>query len=223
MKPIIRLQSIVFSITTAIIYFLWGYLNTLITENPYKGLILGALIALGTYRFVLDIVTIMFNNNIMMKKFIFKNYYLEGTWIGCYVNKTGDQDKVIYYIEDFEQSFDKLIVRGRSFYENESYKGSWISENISLDVIKGKITYNYQTDMIDNTFINPGQAVFNFVRKKENVPPYKMYGFTSDLYSNNKVKSLEIKLENNNKKINNDSYLLEKAKELYKDNENYFK
>ncbi len=142
---------------------------------------------------------------------------MEGVWIGCYLSKSKTP---VYFIEEYEQDFDNLIIRGRSYFDNGSYKGAWTSEKVSIDIEKGKISYNYRTDFINNTYINQGQAEFNFIRKDANKSPYKLVGFSCDLYSNEKIKSSEIRVVD--KSVNNDDKFLEDAKKFYEENKNFY-
>ncbi|WP_238861124.1 hypothetical protein [Clostridium sp. YIM B02569] len=189
MKPLERLYSIVFTITTAVIFFLWGYIESTIVQKSIIGIPLGALIALGTYRSVLEIIIYLISNIYGAKKLFFGRYYLEGVWVGCYLSKNKTP---VYFIEEYDQDFDTLIIRGRSYFHNGAYKGSWTSEKVSIDVEKGKISYNYLTDFINNTHINQGQAEFNFIRKEAGKAPFMLVGFSSDLYNNEKNKNFYI-------------------------------
>lgn len=70
---------------------------------------------------------------------------MEGCWVGCYRGLDGNPN---YYIEYLEQTFDCLIVRGKCFANDDSFKGNWISENVIISEREGTITYTFETDMI---------------------------------------------------------------------------
>lgn len=133
--------------------------------------------------------------------------------IGLYINY---QKEPTYFIEESEQDYDKLVIRGRAYYTDGCYKGSWISDSFNIDGENGILSYNYRRDSIDVTFINPGQATFYFVRHK--TPPERLTGFYCDLYDNKKARALLVKVKNDTEKN-----LLQNAKQIFKENEDFFK
>jgi hypothetical protein len=147
-----------------------------------------------------------------IKKWVFGAYYFEGVWVGFFIGK---ENKVRYYIETFEQDFESITIRGKGFRKKEGYFGNWISNSVNFDVKKGILNYTYQTDAISNSFINPGLACFNIERRKCDGKPYRLYGFSADLYNPKKLKSYEEKI-NDKPDIDSIENALEKAKELYR-------
>ncbi len=83
---------------------------------------------------------------------------MEGVWIGYFV---GNQGKIRYFIETFEQDFDELIIRGEAYKAEGGYHGNWITEATNIDIKKGTLNYTYHTDAIKNSFINPIIIFFN--------------------------------------------------------------
>ena len=212
MKPLIRFHSIAISITTLSVFYLWSIINTITALNPNLKVPLAALISIGIYRIILIVFKFLVLKLRFIKKWFFGAHYLEGIWIGFFI---GNSDKVRYYIETFEQDFDSLIIRGKGFRENEGYFGSWISENVNINIKKGTINYTYETDAIKNSFINPGLASFIFERSGMDKAPNKMIGFSSDLYNPKKLKSYEVKYSDI-PEIEDIQTLLEEAKKIYK-------
>ena len=216
MKPIIKFNSIILSITTIIIFITWVNLSELIIKYPELSVVLSGIFSIGVYRMFFLLLSILVKNWIWLKSKVYDNYYLEGTWVGFFIGNGGS---VRYYVETFEQDFDSLIIRGKSFNEN-GYHASWIAETNNINVKKGTLSYTYDTDAIANTFINPGIAFFNFERDSLNKAPKSLIGFSSDLYNPKKLKSFEKKISNGTKY----EYLqaLEKAKEVYETNKHVF-
>lgn len=149
-----------------------------------------------------------------VKKRLFGSSYLEGLWVGYY---KGSDDKLQFYIESFEQDFDGLVIGGRCFHEDKSFKGTWTSERVIIDAEKGKIAYTYVTEMIHNSYKNQGLAEFVFDRENKRESPKRIVGFSSDVFSEKKVMSIEEKIIV--KKKLTESELLERAIEVYKNNE----
>ena len=101
MKPIIRFNSIVISLTTIAVFCIWYGISKLVlaypdwfkdpNTNKYNllGLLLTGLISIGIYRTFFIITSLVVNNCRKIKKLIFSSYYLEGTWIGFYIGFLG--------------------------------------------------------------------------------------------------------------------------------------
>jgi hypothetical protein len=217
MNPLIRFHSIVLSITTLTVFYLWEMLTTITISFPDLKVPVAALTSIGIYRLLILLFKALILKIRFLKKWVFGAYYLEGVWIGFFMGK---EDKVTFYIETYEQDFDSITIRGKGFRENEGCFGSWIAENVNINVKKGTLNYIYETDAFSNSFINPGLANFVFERKRINDAPYRLIGFSSDLYSPKKLKSFEEKLFEK-PDIGNIEIAINKAKELYKQNK-YF-
>lgn len=73
--------------------------------------------------------------------------------------------------------------------------------------------------MIDNLYKNQGLAEFVFDRKNKRESPKRMIGFSSDVFSQKKVMSIEEKITAKNKLT--ESELLDRAIEVYKSNKKH--
>ena len=217
MKPYNNFKTFVFTLTTAFIFLCWIWLYPYINTNPILGMFFGGLISLGSYRLILKTTEYLFINIKCIKKITLGNIFLEGIWVGSYI---GLEKQPIFFIENFEQTLEGLIIRGRCFYEDNKYKGSWVSDTVIIDEIKGSISYTYETDMINNVHKNQGLAVFSFDRTKKNKAPIRLYGYSSDIFMTQKNISIEKKIEN--PKIKEENELLKEAHKVYDDNKKYF-
>lgn len=218
MKPNTTLHSVVYSITTAIIYFLWGNLKDIISKHPGLGFVLGLLIALGTYKAVFKSINWFFTSKKSIKKLIFGKYYLEGIWLGCYLDS---QSNPVYFIEYYEQDFENFVIRGKAFSNSFIFIGSWVSDSVSLDIEKGKLIYSYNCDMVNRPSSHSGHAIFYLEREYGGTPAHKLFGYTSDLHRTKKARSIEEKYIG--KEDKNDLELLKQAKKVYETNKHYFK
>ena len=216
MKPIIKFNSIILSLTTIVIFAGWVSLSDLIIKYPELTIILSGIFSIGVYRMFFLLLSLAVKNWIWFKSLVFGNYFLEGTWVGFFI---GNEGKVRYYVETFEQDFESVIIRGKSFNET-GYHASWIAETNNIDVKRGTLSYTYNTDAIGNTFINSGIAFFNFERSCLNKAPNSLIGFSSDLYNPRKFKSFEKKISYNT----SHDYVgaLDTAKEIYTLNKHVF-
>jgi hypothetical protein len=217
MKPLVKYHSIVLSITTLIVFSLWELFANIGENYSILKIVIAAITSIGFYRILMLIAKSLILNIRIFKKWIFASQYIEGVWVGFFMGKS---DKVRYYIETFEQDFESITIRGKGFRENEGYFGSWISESVNFDDKKGTLNYTYKADALSNTFINPGLADFVIERKESNTSPYRMFGFSADLYNPKKMKSFEEKIRDK-PDIGNIKDALGKAKQLYQENQ-YF-
>lgn len=212
-----KYKTIVFTITTILLFVFWSYISQISITNKFMGIIFAGIVSLGTYQFIAKTMELLLFKISFIKKIVFGNTFLEGCWVGCYRGLDGNPN---YYIECLEQTFDCLIVRGKCFANDDSFKGNWTSENVIINEREGTITYTYETDMINSTHKNQGLAVFNFERGRGSDAPKKMYGFSSDIFASKKLPSIEIKAEGLKTLIEKE--LIEKAHQLYNENRDYF-
>lgn len=220
MKPIIKFNSIVISITTMIMYGLWA----LLSDNIFSSIsakILTVLISyftsLGFYKSIFWLLSGLLSKWKWFKNMIYGSYYLEGIWVGFFIGK---DSKVRYFYEVFEQSLDEIVITGKAFKDDESILGIWKAKNPVIDIVLGKMTYYYETDVFENTFINPGLATFNLERIDKDKCPYALTGFSSDLFNPVKLKAFEVKLDVCSQK--NNTRLIEEAKKVYEVNKDKF-
>jgi len=213
MSPVQRFNSIVIALTTLIMYGTWFGIDRVIEINKGTVIItsiLSGFISLGFYRGIASILSKIFNKSKTMRKFILGNRYLEGTWSGFFIGK---DNNVRYICEIFEQDLENLIIRGTSYTFDEKIHGKWIAKNPVIDVADKRITYYYESDMIKNTFINPGFASFKFETIDTSSSINKLEGFSSDLYCPNKLIAFEEKMSD--KKITDHMAILKQAKVIY--------
>ena len=218
MNPERKFHSIIISITTAIIFATWLLLIEIIKSNPFLSVILGGLISIGIYRSLVLLFLTFFRNIRWFKKIILGPYFMEGTWAGYFI---GNKNQIRFFVETFEQNLSKLVIRGKSYKEDNGFHGSWIAETTNIDILLGKLSYKYQTDAIDNTFINPGIAEFVFERSSSHKPPIILIGFSSDLYNPKKLIAIEEKISN--KTMYDFDAALDNAKKVYERNKNRIK
>jgi hypothetical protein len=106
--------------------------------------------------------------------------YVEGTWIGCY--KTAANENRIT-VEHFEQTLDRLTIRGYAFTENSNSPIiDWTSKAASVDESLGMLTFSYSCDIRTTPPQQfEGIANFKFERTNTKTPPEWMNGYSADL------------------------------------------
>lgn len=222
MKPVIRFNTIVISLTTTAIFGIWLCISRLIitypdwfkdsANNQYNllGLLLAGLVSIGIYRLFFLITSNVVNKCQWIKKIVFSSYYIEGTWIGFYI---GVFNKERFLIETFEQNLDGLIIKGISFDENKNLHTFWTSESINLDPEKGELSYQYK---VKSTKENPdpnGVAYFSLIRDNNKKPPTMLVGFSADSHLTKKCKAMEYRYSD--KTYYDINIALKKAEEFY--------
>ena len=229
MKPIIRFNSIVISLTTIAVFGIWYGISKLIliypnwvkdpNTNKYNllGLLLTGLISIGIYRIFFIITSLIVNNCRKIKKLVFSSYYLEGTWIGFYIGVSGN---VRYLIETYEQDLDGLVIRGKSFNEAENFHSTWIADTINIDTKRGEISYQYKVESPIDVSDHNGIAFLNFERERHNKTPKLMIGFSADLHLAQKCKTIEYKISENTSFDLTEAII--KAKEFYQSKKDHF-
>jgi len=214
LNPELKFHSIVISVTTLIVFFVWVKLTDLISNHPFTSIFASGLISLGIYRSIAVLFLSLFQKISQVKKWILGPYYMEGTWVGFFV---GHENKIRFISETLKQDFRELIIRGKAFKEEDGkYHGSWVSDSVNINVKSGLLTYTYEANIIDNTFINPGLARFSLERSSKDGHPTCMIGFSSDLFNRAKLKANEEKISDKTD-IRIDE-ALKKAKEIYEKN-----
>lgn len=210
MNPELKFHSIIISLTTALIFLIWLGLQAVITKHPILTVFLSGLISLGIYRSLGMLLLTLLKHIKLIKRFMLGPQYMQGTWAGFFV---GHNSNIRLFVEFFEQDLSRTVIRGRVYREDGSFHGSWIAEDASIDPIRGKLTYHYQTDAIGNTFINPGIAAFDLQRASASKPPVSLVGFSSDLFNPNKFIAFEDKVADEN--LLDSSEVLNKARAVY--------
>lgn len=217
MRPSIKLHSITFGFSTAMVFAIWSKVFELININGTYKVILGGLISLGIYRLAATGILYLVKNSNKIKKLFLGAYYLEGTWVGFYIGVSGS---VRFLIERFEQDIDSLVIRGRSYSEVTKYHATWTASSVNIDTLNGIISYMYECLPINDNSNNNGIAIFHFERANQYSAPNKLIGFASDLHIGKRTRALEIKISDYCD-VNEADALL-KAKEIYEEYKNKF-
>jgi hypothetical protein len=217
MTPSIKLHSITFGLTTALVFSIWIKVFELIQINGVYKILLGGLISLGLYRLSATAIIYFVKTSNKAKKMFLGAYYLEGTWVGFYMGVSGNER---FLIERFEQDIDTLVIRGKSYDETNKYHATWAASSVNIDILNGRISYMYECLPINDSSNNNGIAIFNFERNDQYSAPKGLTGFSSDLHIGKRVRAMEIKISDYCSVSEGEA--LRKAKELYEENKDKF-
>lgn len=217
MTPSVKLNSIAFGTSTAIVFAAWTEIFKLSQLDIAYKVILGGLLSLGLYRLIATGIIYLVKKNNRVKEYFLGPYYLEGTWVGFYIGVSGNER---FLIERFEQDIDTLVICGKSFCETTKYHATWTASSVNIDTINGRISYMYECLPVNDKSNHNGIAIFNFKRDDQYSAPKGLTGFSADLHLGQRVRAMEIKVSN---KCNMDEKeALEKAKKIYADNKDNF-
>lgn len=217
MKPIAKLNSYVFAITTSIVYYLWSFFNSLSVKNALLEFIIVFIFSVSFYKGVYCAVSIICNHFQSFQKMILGKYFFEDTWIGYFNYK--DDVRLTYSI--CYQSIDELSIYGRSFDLDGNNISNWTIVEPYINIQKSQFSYFYEINDSENTDIYMGYANSTIIFDK-NKKPYRFNGYAVDGDDSCKQFFISIKeCDSCSKYKNNQKYLLDKAYELYK-NEKIF-
>lgn len=217
MKPISKLNSYVFAITTSMVYILWDFFNSLSIKSPILMVIIVFVFSASFYKGVYFIVSFICNHFQLFRKMVLGKYFFEGTWIGYY-NYKGEVQLTcsIYY-----QSIDELSIYGRSFDLKGNNISNWTIVEPYINIQKSQFSYFYEINDSENTDIYMGYANSTIIFDKHK-KPCRFDGYAVDGDDSCKQFFIDIKESDSCSKYrNNQKYLFDKAYELYK-NENIF-
>lgn len=183
----------IITFTTTLIFLIWKFIVTLFTgtKNDIILWIIGFVSSVGVYRSIVFLFHSSLKAFEPIKKFFLGNEYLNGIWLGYYIDTKGEKK---YIVEYYEQDIDTIQIRGYSYNENLELHASWTSTSIAIDVIKGKIFYTYSINGFADNINYIGYAEFDFERKKYCKYPLIMHGFSTEIQIAKRVISYEEKL-----------------------------
>ncbi|WP_410319955.1 hypothetical protein [Methanobrevibacter sp.] len=212
MKPILKFNAVVVSLSTLIMFGIWNLILLIPTQYTvikYISVVISFVTSFGCYQLLVQVFDFFFDHVPFFRRFILGPYNLEGVWVGF---SMGTQNDVRFYYEKFSQELDEIYINGQSFTDNGGYHGSWFVRNPMIDIDAGEMTYCFEADSIKNTFSNPGFGKFSFIRKDKQSAPTALRGYTSYVYNTNKLFGYEVKLS---KGDFSDAELYEEAQKVY--------
>jgi len=116
---------------------------------------------------------------------------LHGTWIGYFIGHAGDKR---FLVELYEQDLDTLIVKGRSYTDQQQFHGQWTSEATSLDVLRSRLVFTYEFQVLSHASPLHGVTIFQLHRSAPHKPPIGLSGIAQDLNDLTRIHVNEEKL-----------------------------
>ena len=198
MKPEHRFHSYITAATVTIMYFVILHivplLNIYPTFDPYIKPIATLLLSMGVYKLLATILLAGSRNIKFIKRHLLGSYYVNGTWIGQFLDS--DSSKIIT-IEHFEQTLSTLKIRGQGLTETGESYAYWESNSATIDAESGVLRYAYSCDQNSSKGSWQGICVFHFGREDETKPPYEIRGYSADLIDGVRTENIELKIDEN--------------------------
>lgn len=155
----------------------------------------GGLGSVGVYQTIAAALRWLFNRLRWVRRLVLGPAYLEGTWIGRYLEDVNGTDEKRWTVEHFEQTLEGLVIRGYSFDANGKEVANWASQATLIEAERGKLTYSYTCKKHPNKEFS-GLAEFNFQRPSVFKAPTELNGFAADLTDGLRDQNRERKLSN---------------------------
>lgn len=143
MKPITRIHSILFAISTTIVYSVWNWFASIQTNLVVLNLLISFLMSLTFYKALFQLLLFLCKQIPALKKILLGKYFLEGVWIGFYT-VDGETE---YYYEIVEQNLDGITVKGIAFDEGQQSVGEWTIVDPTINIAESKLTYYYEMNV----------------------------------------------------------------------------
>lgn len=208
-----RFHLIVSTVTVAamygiIIHVLPLAVHALGTSETIPAFATTMLGSFAVYKCIAWIARIVLGKWLWLRAKVFGPSFLHGTWIGYF---RGHNNDLRYVVEHFEQDFDGLVIRGKSFDENGREHAHWTSISASIDPLRGILNYLSGCDIMTRNVTVQSVCVFQITRGDKSDCPDWLSGYAVDVNDGVRISVTEKKLD---KKILPFSQALVKAKEM---------
>jgi len=200
-----KITAIAIAITTISIYGLWQL--ALPYETTYQWLepFVAAAFSYGIYRFLIISLGRVLPNIKFIKRWLFGRDYVDGVWVGAYV---GCMLEPRIFYEEYDQQFETVTVRGRSFLLDGTPHAMWKSTSFNISHDYDKIFFTYSVQSFTEEPSGNGYAQFTPVLDKKGKHIRELRGFSFDLHNGIMIPSLEKKLDDKS----DEKSLIESAK-----------
>lgn len=223
MKISTKINTIAIGAAATVVLSLWNLWDSSKDQlswkdDPFLEVVVGAFLSTAFFRLVLEGIIWLTKKSKLVKKYILGAEYLEGTWVGFYIN--GD-NHLRYYIETVEHDLynESLIVSGQGFDEHRRHHARWEVISSKIDVQDGKLFYMYYVHPTNKAGHNIGVSDLTFKRKNRESAPTQMYGTSVDAQETKKIRTMGMKIHDELEY--NQSDALNKAIEFYNSNRDF--
>lgn len=190
MKPITQVHSILFAISTTVVYAVWNWVASIQTNFVVLDLFISFLMSLAFYKVLFLFLLFLCKQIPALKKIFLGKYFLEGVWIGFY---TVDSE-IEYYYEIVEQNLDGITIKGIAFDEGQKSIGEWTIVDPTINITESKLTYYYEMNVTSADDITLGCSRATIYWDNHGYA-YREVGFAIDNFSFEKQEYITIKVK----------------------------
>jgi len=193
-----RLTNYASGLTVGIMFLCIIWLQPIINDvsRGYRfwGVLSGVFLTYGLYRGIMLFLLFFYKKNLFLRKFVLGEMFVEGTWVGCYWKL----DSWVITKEFIDQSTGEIIIYGREFYLDGATRASWVSDTVSIDLIKKQITYAYKCRVFARKNLQEGLGVFDMLKDQREKYASMFDGYSVDLIDGDRDQNKEYKVSDRN-------------------------
>jgi hypothetical protein len=218
-----KINNVSIFLTALVSYGIWylfnpvTILNNDILQKAIK-IIISSVFSFGFFSIIVPALSWIINKCKFIKKIVFSANYIEGVWIGFFINRKG----VALTIQRIEQTSDEVSIFGETFKYNKGnpiFRSFFNSTGASFDYNKHILYCTYLSDKLDG--VNAGFLTYYFSNQEKKVPD-TFWGYLSNYIYDGKMFFL-CKKYCDTEKIPDLQSWINTAKEFYENNKDYFK
>ncbi|GBU28067.1 hypothetical protein R84B8_01625 [Treponema sp. R8-4-B8] len=210
-------------LTALVSYGIWYLINpvTIFNNNIFQlplKIIISTVFSFGFFSIIVPVLNWLINKHKFIKRIFFGTNYIEGVWIGFFINKKG----VALTIQQIEQTSDEVSVYGQTFKYNNGnpiYRSLFNSTGTSFDFNKHILYCTYISDKLDG--VNAGFLNYHFINQEKKAPNM-FWGYLSNYIYDGKMFFLCEKHCDIEKMPDLQSWI-KTAKDFYESRKEYFK
>jgi len=209
-------------LTALVSYWIWytinpvTILNNSIFQIPIK-IAVSTVFSFGFFSIIVPILSFVINKCKFIKKIFFSTNYIEGVWIGFFINKKG----VALTIQQIEQISDDVSIYGQTFKYNKGnpiFRSLFNSTGTSFDYNKHTLYCTYLSDKLDG--VNAGFLTYHFINQEKKAPDM-FWGYLANYIYDGKMFFLCKKYHDIEQMPDLQSWI-NIAKDFYENNKDYF-
>ncbi len=207
-----RLAGLATALTVTLMFLGVGFVAPWLKKLPIPQALVawavGAIVSLGLYKLIANGLFTLFRRSLRLRKFVLRQSFLEGTWVGHYVHKGMRR----FTIEFFDQEKGTTKILGREFDEKGTTRASWHSDAVSIDIENMRLVYTYTCEVFGSKDQQQGVAAFTLLVPKKRAPANVLDGYSADLIDGDRDPNKEHKISDG---IMADTEALEQARKIF--------
>jgi len=213
-----RIYNVSLVVTSVFVYVVWGWVSqwglnnvTDPTVRQTAKIFIDFILAYGFFHFFNGILIMIANNVFWIKKMVLGSTYIEGIWVGYYLN----EDEASFYKARIEQTLDGVYVTGEDYFDDGELCRIWRSDSlVSINENEHSLTYIFKVKHTTQTAENPGIAYFRLENQgTASRRPTRLSGGTLNFGAQNEETTIATKVASLPSKMTHQQ-LIKKAKEF---------